>query len=221
MHVGTADEHALALQWLEGLIRFFGVRRVLDVGCGTGRAVHWLSRRLPDVEVFGLEPVPAMIAVAIRKGCRPDQFIVGSALDLPFPDDSFDLVCEFGVLHHIRDDRRAVREMVRVAKKATFISDCNNFGQGRPLTRLVKQCLHKSGLWPLADFIKTKGKKYHFSEEDGVAYSYSAFDSVGLIAPKFPKSYYMNTVSSHHNLYRNAPNVAMFFTRHEESSVNR
>ncbi|WP_169055010.1 class I SAM-dependent methyltransferase [Azospirillum sp. TSA2s] len=102
MHVSQADEHTFALQWLTGLIRFYGFRRVLDVGCGTGRVGLWLAQHAPDVEVFGLEPVPEMIAEAIRKGHRPDRLVEGSALDIPYPDNSFDLVCEFGVLHHVQ-----------------------------------------------------------------------------------------------------------------------
>ena len=212
MHVSQADEHTFALQWLTGLIRFYGFRRVLDVGCGTGRVGLWLAQHAPDVEVFGLEPVPEMIAEAIRKGHRPDRLVEGSALDIPYPDNSFDLVCEFGVLHHVQDDMRAVREMARVAGNAVFISDSNNFGHGGPLARRVKQAIHRIGLWPLADFIKTSGKGYVQSEGDGIAYSYSVFDSLPLLRSKFPKSYFLNTAPAGPDLYRTAPSVAMLLT---------
>lgn len=66
-------------------------------------------------------------------------------------------------------------EMLRVAQKAIFISDANNFGQGRFLARTAKQALNALGLWKTVDFIKTKGKGYTISEGDGLAYSYSVF----------------------------------------------
>jgi len=76
-------------------------------------------------------------------------------------------------LHHIRKPALAVAEMLRVATKAIFLSDSNNFGHGSPLGRSIKQTIDLLGLWPLADWIKTKGKGYTISEGDGLAYSYS------------------------------------------------
>ena len=41
---------------------------------------------------------------------------IGSVIDLPFEDDSFDVVCSFKVLAHIPDIKEAVREAARVTK---------------------------------------------------------------------------------------------------------
>lgn len=47
---------------------------------------------------------------------------------------------------------------------------------------VVKLLLYTTKLWGLADLINTCGKGYRISEEDGLAYSYSVFDSYDLLA---------------------------------------
>ena len=95
-----------------------------------------------------------------------------------FPDDHFDLVCEFAVLHHVRKPRRAICEMSRVAARMVCISDCNFVGQGSAAVALDQGRYFLRGLWPLANWIKTRGKGYTFSQGDGLAYSYSVFQDV-------------------------------------------
>ncbi|MDJ0795472.1 MAG: hypothetical protein QNJ51_01345 [Calothrix sp. MO_167.B12] len=72
--------------------------------------------------------------------------------------------------------------MMRVARKAIFLSDSNRFGQGSLLARWMKLALYKLGLWKWADFFRTRGKGYTITEGDGLAYSYSVFDSYDLLA---------------------------------------
>jgi hypothetical protein len=128
---------------------------------------------------------------------------------LGFGDGSFDLVCEFGALHHIPRPAVAVSEMIRVAEKAIFISDANNFGQGGRLFRLLKQVINSMGLWPLADRIKTRGKGYTLTKGDGLAYSYSVFNDYKQIAAKCRSVHMLNTANSGPNLYRAASHVAL------------
>jgi ubiquinone/menaquinone biosynthesis C-methylase UbiE len=47
---------------------------------------------------------------------RPARFWVGSGTSVPAADDSYDAVFDFGILHHIRDWRRALAEVTRVLK---------------------------------------------------------------------------------------------------------
>lgn len=212
MHVSEHDEHGLALHFLAALIEFHGVRSVLDVGSGTGRVMLFLKNRFPDLRVAGVEPSVQLREVAYSKGVPRDDLADGDACALAFHDGAFDVVCEFGVLHHIRDDLRAASDMARVARTGVFISDANNFGQGSFFLRAVKQVLHRTGIWPLADYLKTGGKGYTISEGDGLAYSYSVFDSLKAIAPKFPFVTYLNTQGTGQNLYRAASCVAVYCT---------
>lgn len=211
-HVGPADEHGTALSAFMALAELAGpVASVLDVGAGTGRAVKTLKDRWQDATIVGVEPVAALRKEAILSGLSSQEIVDGDALCLTYADGSFDYVIATGVLHHIPDPERAVREMVRVARKGVMISDSNNLGQGRALTRLAKYLVKSMGLWPVLIFIQTRGKGYKFSQGDGIYFSYCAFDAVKILQRKFPSIHYMNTQPcAGINLYRGATHVMIF-----------
>jgi ubiquinone/menaquinone biosynthesis C-methylase UbiE len=180
-HVHCHDEPSLALDQMFTWIQALDVKTMLDVGCGTGRGVHYLLER--GIKVQGIEPVSAMLDQAVlRRGIPSHLLIRGMGQSLPFPDKSFDAVCELGMLHHVPDPNAIVREMLRVARKAVFISDGNRFGQGSQSARWLKLLLCKAGLWKTTDWIKTLGKGYVVSDGDGLIYSYSIYDSFNLVA---------------------------------------
>lgn len=87
----------------------------LDVGCGTGV----LAARLAEAgyEMAGVDPSEGMLEV-LRARTPAIRAVQASGTDLPFGDDSFDLVLSVAVMHHIaepEDVRQALAEMVRVA----------------------------------------------------------------------------------------------------------
>lgn len=204
-------EHNLALAFLIGVIDYLNIESVLDVGSGTGRAVSYIKQKKPDIRVLGIEPVAEMREVGYRKGISEDDLIEGDVMALDFDDGGFDLVCEFGVLHHIKCPSMAVSEMLRVARKAIFISDCNNFGQGPFLKRGMKQAIHAVGLWRIAVLINTRGRGYSLSDGDGLAYSYSVFDAIGLIRKHCSDIHILNTsgLDIGINPYSNASHIVV------------
>lgn len=179
-HVHDDDEHYVALDFMSALIDGYGYRSVLDVGAGTGRGVNHFLRRHESVEVRGVEPVAALIDEAVRSNDVPAGCIVeGSGESLPFADGSFDAVCEIGVLHHVAKPQRLIAEMIRVARRAVFLSDNNRFGRGGAFARWTKLAVYTSGLWPVLYRLRNRGKPYYVSEGDGgIAYSYSVYDSL-------------------------------------------
>ena len=70
--------------------------RILDVGCGTGEGTLFLAREFPQARVRGVDFSEEMIDRAVAKtGLDPEgriAFKVGDAANLPYPDESFDLV---------------------------------------------------------------------------------------------------------------------------------
>ena len=209
MHLHRDDEQYFALSYLIGMIEFLQVKSILDIGSGTGRVIRDLKRSHPQLRIMGIEPVKALREIGYSQGLETDELVAGDGNSLQYQPGDFDLVCAFGVLHHIRNPEVTVAEMLRVAGKAVFISDSNNFGQGGWLSRTVKQAINSVGLWPLANFVKTRGKGYAVTEGDGVAYSYSLFMNYGLIRAACKSVHLLNTLDAGANLYRTAAHVAL------------
>jgi len=87
--------------------------RVLDAGAGTGAIARRLVAQEPGIVPTLIDLSPAMLDHA---GDVPGEHLVGSILDLPFGDESFDLVVSGWVIETVDDPRRAVTEMLRVLR---------------------------------------------------------------------------------------------------------
>lgn len=174
------DEHYTALQIIHAVSDLVGLETFLDVGAGTGRAVLFFRNRGKNIR--GVEPIQAFIKQATAKGLPENTILCGDGRSLPFDDQSFDAVLECGVLHHVAEPPVVVKEMMRVARKAVFLSDSNRFGQGGMGARLIKLTFYKMGLWRAARYVRTRGKTYTISDGDGLAYSYSIYDSYSQLA---------------------------------------
>ena len=96
---------------------------LLDVGCGTG----WFTRRFAEqgFRVTGLDPALDWLAFARAQGPPASHWIVGDARALPFSDRSFDQVVSVAALCFVDDERRAVAEVVRVARRRFAIGWLN------------------------------------------------------------------------------------------------
>jgi len=88
-------------------------RSALDVGCGEGRFCRTLSDR--GINTVGLDPAPTLIEEARRRHPGGD-YRIGSAEELPFQDESFDLVISYLSLIDIPDVKAALQEMTRVLR---------------------------------------------------------------------------------------------------------
>jgi len=92
--------------------------RVLDVGCGTGLVLRELAARLPATEVLvGIDPAPGMVEIARSSATAGDariRFDTGTAEELPYADESFDLVISAVSFDHWADQRAGLLECRRV-----------------------------------------------------------------------------------------------------------
>lgn len=199
-------EHVRAVGLLADAVSSNKWSTALEVGCGTGRVARELLRAVPEVEWSGLDPSEGLLDRLSAPLAA--HAVVGDGNALPFPGASFDVVYAFAVLHHVPNPQRVIDEMLRVARRAIFISDSNNFGQGRPMIRSIKRGLRNVGLWKLADFVNTRGKGYHYSEGDGVSYSFSLFSHVSRIQVQAGHVEVFG-LRGESDPYRTAPTVAL------------
>ncbi len=104
------------------LDRFRGagpVRRILDLGCGTGELTRLLARHFPSATVLGVDFTPEMLSVARRRtGAElpTTAWGRGTAMRLPFADATFDLVTNAFLARNLADLELALREMRRVLR---------------------------------------------------------------------------------------------------------
>jgi len=94
-------------------------QRVLEVGVGTGISLDGYP---PYVHVVGIDPSADMLARAEKK-VRENKWTnvelkQGDALNLDFPDASFDDVTTFHVMTVVPDPAKMMREMIRVCSPA-------------------------------------------------------------------------------------------------------
>lgn len=94
-----------------------GVRvplRILDVGCGTGANIRMLSQ---FGEAEGVDVSDDALEFCRKKGLKVEK---GTAEELPFADESFDLTTALDVIEHLDDDAAGLKEMFRVTRKGGY-----------------------------------------------------------------------------------------------------
>ncbi|MCX6685813.1 MAG: class I SAM-dependent methyltransferase [Methanoregula sp.] len=86
--------------------------KILEAGCGTGQTLSPLSERH---ETYGLDISRAALKLA-QDNCKFP--VLASIFNLPFDDNTFDLVYNSGVIEHFKDPENidAIKEMARVTK---------------------------------------------------------------------------------------------------------
>ncbi|MGQ4513285.1 methyltransferase domain-containing protein [Streptomyces sp. DW26H14] len=142
--------------------------RVLDAGCGTGRALPPLRAAVgPGGTVLGGDVTPEMLAEAGRRGRRESgALLLADAAALPLRDGALDAVFAAGLIAHLPDPVSSLRELARVVRPGGRLALFHPVGraalaarQGRRLTEddlraepRLRPLLARSG-WRLETYV--------------------------------------------------------------------
>lgn len=125
------DPYRLTAKWYDKVfepinkgLRLIGLRMflpkkgmsILDVGCGTGSFLEFYQRYTH--QLYGIDTSPAMMDIARQRLGREVDLHLGSAAEMPYPDNYFDLIVSMLVLHEMDHPIRlaVLEEMKRILK---------------------------------------------------------------------------------------------------------
>ncbi|MCC7307698.1 MAG: class I SAM-dependent methyltransferase [Acidobacteria bacterium] len=95
-------------------------QKVLEIGCGRGVGTEIILERFGAGEVHAFDLDPKMIGLARKRVAKFPaeklQLYVGDAERIDAPDNSYDAVFDFAIIHHIPDWPNALHEVARVLK---------------------------------------------------------------------------------------------------------
>lgn len=115
--------------------------RVLDAGCGTGRALPPLRAAVgPSGVVLGADLTPAMLEAAVRAGRDADgQLLLADVAALPLRPESLDAVFAAGLIAHLPDPAENLRELARVVRRGGVLALFHPIGRAALAARQGRQ----------------------------------------------------------------------------------
>ncbi|KUL34060.1 SAM-dependent methyltransferase [Streptomyces regalis] len=115
--------------------------RVLDAGCGTGRALPPLRAAVgPSGVVLGADLTPAMLEAAVRAGRDADgQLLLADVAALPLRSESLDAVFAAGLIAHLPHPTTNLRELARVVRRGGTLALFHPIGRAALAARQGRQ----------------------------------------------------------------------------------
>lgn len=118
--------------------------RVLDLACGTGELMHRIARRTAEVDLVGVDLAPAMVERAREKlsgvpAAHPRQ---ADSHDLPFADDTFDVILCANTFHYFTHPQVVLAEVRRVLRpdgRLVLLDWCRDFWTCRLMDAVLRR----------------------------------------------------------------------------------
>mgnify|MGYP003970771463 CR=1 FL=1 len=164
----------------------FGIdgKRCLDIGPGTGRWLQFLKKN--KAAYIAAVDISHIALKNIENVCDFSEKVDVEVEDLPFEENSFDIIISFMVLEHIRNPSNYIAEMIRVAKNgAIILLTIPN------IVSFVSRVRVLSGIMPLAVTGDSTHVRFYTKKE-----LIKLFDSYNIKPELIPTSISLNPLNS-------------------------
>jgi ubiquinone/menaquinone biosynthesis C-methylase UbiE len=175
--------------YLERYLPWSSGERLLEIGLGYGTVGKWLAER--GLDYHGLDISPGPVGMMVHRlemlgvDGAPTRVKQGSALAIPHPDESFDVVVSIGCLHHTGDLAKAIEEVRRVLRTGgqAMVMVYNGHSYRRAVMLPVQMLLRGAWRDPLrrAEFVRAT----YDADAEGTAAPATEFTSVAQIRRLF------------------------------------
>jgi ubiquinone/menaquinone biosynthesis C-methylase UbiE len=94
----------------------------LEIGCGNGNGTHLIKKYFNPAKIEAIDLDERMISIAQKRTSdKVIDFKLMDAAKLEYPDNSFDIIFDFGIIHHIPNWRDCILELARVSKDGGYL----------------------------------------------------------------------------------------------------
>ncbi len=119
----VATNHVLSmgidLLWRQRVVQLVSEwkpERLLDLATGTGDLALAILRAMPEIDLTGSDFCQPMLDIAAQRGLPVEKLLCADAMNLPFPDEGYDVVTVAFGLRNMADYPKALTEMRRQLK---------------------------------------------------------------------------------------------------------
>ena len=128
------------------------VKRILDIGCGSGLGTMAYKERFPNAEVWGIDAGGPMVRYghheAVQRGLDVN-YAQRLAEDTKFPDNHFDIVSDYLVFHEVTTDaaKNIVSEIHRILRPGGIFNHDDSVTEGNPNIPVPQSVYDRAWLW--------------------------------------------------------------------------
>jgi ubiquinone/menaquinone biosynthesis C-methylase UbiE len=178
--IRAAVQEHYELPMLKSMITVEGIDKALEIGCGNGHGTKLIKKYFNPRNIIGIDLDERMIRLAKKRNADQSiSFLAMDAAKLNFPDKYFDVIFDFGMIHHIPNWKDCLKELRRVLKDdgKVILEDLSSDTFKTSLGRVMKLLSDH----PYADMYSTADFVNYMKSIGFEIINYKASNPAGLI----------------------------------------